>query len=110
MPSWEIVCVVLFAAVGWFWLESLKVREAAVRAARNACAMEGLLLLDDTVAIAALKLARDDDGRRTLQRVYEFEYSDTGNNRLQGSVVLLGRRVVMFNVGVREPPPDRMLH
>ena len=110
MPSWELISVVLFVAVGWFWLDSLKVREAAVRAARAACAMEGLMLLDDTVAIAALKPARDDNGRLTLQRAYEFEYSDTGNNRLKGSVILLGRRVVMFNVGTREPPPDRMLH
>jgi hypothetical protein len=110
MPSWELVCVALFVAVGWFWLDSLKVREAAVRAARAACAMEGLLLLDDTVAIVAMKPARHDNGRLTLQRVYEFEYSDTGNNRLKGSVVLLGRRVILFNVAMRESPPDRMLH
>ena len=110
MPSWEIVCVALFAFVGWFWLETLKVREAAVRAARNACAMEGLLLLDDTVAISAMKPVRDDNGRIRLQRAYEFEYSDTGNNRLKGSVVLVGRRVILFNVAMREAPPERMLH
>jgi hypothetical protein len=110
MPSWEIVCVVLFAAAGWFWLHSLRVREAAVRGARDACAMEGLLLLDDTVAIAAMKPVRDSEGRRALQRVYEFEFSDTGNNRLKGSVVLVGRKVVMFNVGVRESPEVRRLH
>ena len=110
MPSWELVSVALFIAVGWFWLNSLKVREAAVRAARNACAMEGLLLLDDTVAITSMKPARNDEGHFTFQRAYEFEYSDTGNNRLKGSVVLLGRKVILFNVGMREPPADRVLH
>src|SRR5687767_3768860 len=98
MPSFEIAAVVVFAAVAWFWLESLKVREAAMTAARAACEAEGLLLLDDTVAIASLKPVRDVDGHLKLQRAYDFEYSDTGNNRQQGSVVLLGRKVVLFNV------------
>ena len=103
MPSVEIVVVALLAAIGWFWLASLRVREAAVKAARAACETEGLLLLDDTVAIAGLKLARNDEGHVRLQRTYDFEYSDTGNNRRKGSVVLLGTNVVVFNVGVREP-------
>ena len=102
MPGFEIVAVVLFGALTWFWLESLKVREAAVRAARTACESEGLLLLDDTVSIAAMKPTRDDAGHITLQRAYDFEYSDTGDNRRKGSVVLVGRRVVMFNIGLRE--------
>jgi hypothetical protein len=103
MPSIEIIVVILLAGIGWFWLASLSVREAAVKAARAACETEGLLLLDDTVAIAGLKLSRDEEGHVRLQRTYEFEYSDTGNNRRNGSVVLLGTRVVVFNVGVREP-------
>jgi hypothetical protein len=110
MPSFEIVAVVLLGALAWFWLDSLKVREAAIHAAREACDSEGLLLLDDTVAIAKLKTARDEDGHLKLQRVYDFEYSDTGNNRQKGSVVLLGRRVVLFNVGLREPPLPKTLH
>jgi hypothetical protein len=61
----------------------------------------GLLLLDATVSIASLKLARDDDGRLKLQRAYDFEYSDTGDNRKRGSLVLLGTSVVLLNVGLR---------
>lgn len=95
----EIVLLLVAAGAAWLWLDSLKAREAAVAAARDACALESLLLLDDTVSIAAVKLARDDDGRIRLQRAYIFEYSDTGNNRRNGSVVLIGRRVVLFNIG-----------
>ena len=65
---------------------------------------------DDTVAIAHLKPVRDDDGHVKLQRAYDFEYSDTGNNRLQGSIVLLGHRVTLLNVGLRLPPEVRTLH
>ena len=110
MPVAEILSLLLFAATVWLWLDSLKAREIAVRAARAACAADALLLLDDTVAIANLKLKRDDDGHVKLQRAYDFEYSDTGNNRLKGSIVLLGHRVTLLNVGLRLPAEIRTLH
>ena len=110
MPGPEIIGIILLGALAWLWFDSLKAREAAVRAARAACAAEGLLLLDDTVAIASLKPARDEDGRLTLQRAYVFEFSDTGNNRLPGSVVLRGHRVMLLNVGLPAAPEVRTLH
>ena len=79
-------------------------------AARSACQSEDLQLLDDTVAISSLRLARNDAGRLLLQRVYDFEYSDTGDNRRNGSVVMLGHRVAVLNVGLRLLPPQRALH
>jgi hypothetical protein len=110
MPGVEIFSLCLLAAVVWLWLDSLKAREIAVRAARAACAADELLLLDDTVAIANLKPVRDDDGHVKLQRAYDFEFSDTGDNRLKGSVVLLGHRVIMLNVGPGLPRNVRTLH
>ena len=110
MPSYEILSIVILALAAWLWLDSLKAREVAVRTARAACLADGLMLLDDTVAISNLKPVRDDDGRVRLQRAYNFEYSDTGNNRLQGSIVLLGHRVTLLNVGLRLPPDVRTLH
>jgi Protein of unknown function (DUF3301) len=111
MFSIEALSLLALAAIVWLWLDSLKAREVAVHAARTACSAEGLLLLDDTVAIANLTLRRDDEGQVRLQRAYGFEYSDTGDNRLQGSVVLLGHRVTLLNIGLRRPPPAvRTLH
>jgi hypothetical protein len=110
MPGVEIISLLILAAVAWLWLDSLKAREIAVRSARAACIADGLMLLDDTVAISNLKPVRDHDGRVKLQRAYDFEYSDTGNNRLKGSVVLLGHRVMMLNVGPGLPPTVRTLH
>ena len=101
----ELCGLALLTALGWLWYDSLNVREIAVRAARDACSAEGLLFLDDTVGIASLKLARDGNGHVQLQRAYDFEFSDTGNNRLQGSVVMLGKKVALLNVGLRLAPP-----
>ena len=110
MPGVEIFSLLLLAAIAWLWLDSLKAREIAVRSARAACTADGLLLLDDTVAIANLKPVRDHDGHVKLQRAYDFEYSDTGNNRLKGSIVMLGHRVLMLNIGPGLPPAVRTLH
>lgn len=80
-------------AGGWFWLDSLRARDIALAAARDACTAEGVQLLDWTVAQSRLRLARNDDGQVRWLRVYVFEFSDTGDNRLNGSVTLLGRNV-----------------
>ena len=47
-------------------------------------------LLDETVQFAKLRLARDDEGRLRLRRSYTFEFSDTGDNRRHGAIVMLG--------------------
>ena len=97
----EWIALVIILLLAWLWYDSLDVREAAVRAARSACETEGYLFLDDTVGISSLTVARDGEGQMKLQRGYAFEYSDTGNNRIQGGVVMLGRDVLLLNVGVR---------
>lgn len=110
MPGFELFALLIIGGVVWLWFDSLKARDTAVKAARNACTTEGLLLLDDTVAIASLKPARDAEGQLKLRRVYEFEYSDTGNNRRKGSIILQGARVLIINVGLRLVPDERVLH
>ena len=110
MPTFEILGLAALAALAWLWYDSIQVRGIGIGAAKTACAAEGLQLLDDTVAIASLRLARDDDGRVLLRRVYGFDYSDTGNNRRNGSVVLLGQRVLIVNVGLRLVASTPTLH
>ena len=110
MPGFELISLLVIGGVVWLWFDSLRARDSAIAAARAACNSEGLLLLDDTVAIASLKPARDGDGHLKLSRVYEFEYSDTGNNRRKGSIVLQGHRVLIVNIGLRLVPDERVLH
>jgi hypothetical protein len=110
MPWLELSLVFLCVAIAWFWLDSLNAREAAVKAAREACESEGLLFLDDTVAIAALKPARSDEGRLTFRRSYDFEFSDTGDNRRKGGIVMVGQRVMLLNLGAPRSATVHTLH
>ena len=86
----EFAAIALLGVLAWLWYDSLARRETAVDAARRACIAENVQLLDDTVALSGLRLQRNESGRIKLRRVYRFEFSDTGNNRLAGSVTLLG--------------------
>lgn len=98
MPLSESIFLIFTGLGVWFWLDSLKAREIAVRAAQAGCAEEGLQFLDETVATRSLRPTRDGEGRLRLRRIYGFEYSDTGDNRRQGSVAMLGHEVEWLNI------------
>ena len=87
---WQAAAILLIALGIFFWIDSLRARERALAAGRSACARYGVQLLDETVQFAKLRLARDDEGRLRLRRTYTFEFSDTGNNRRHGAIVMLG--------------------
>ena len=87
---WEVAAIVLIAAGIFFWLDSLRARERALAAGRRACERYNLQFLDDTVSSARVRLARDDEGQLKIARTYTFEFSDTGNNRRHGAIVMLG--------------------
>ncbi|NCP80085.1 MAG: DUF3301 domain-containing protein [Gallionella sp.] len=92
----DFASLLLLAGLGlaiWFWLHSLRILEIARYAGRQVCKRAGVQFLDDTVASTKLGLARDANGRRILRRTYRFEFSETGDSRREGEVVMLGDRV-----------------
>ena len=101
----DIAILIFIATVAWFWYDGHRAREAGIRAVRQACEEEGLQLLDETISLTGMKPARNDDGRIVWRRVYQFEFSETGENRRRGSVHLLGQQVAMLNLGLRLVKP-----
>ena len=87
---WEGAAIVLIAAGVFLWLDSLRARERAVKAGRAACERYALQFLDDTVSFSRVRLRRDGEGQLRIARTYTFEFSDTGNNRRHGAIVMLG--------------------
>ncbi|MDS4042025.1 MAG: DUF3301 domain-containing protein [Candidatus Competibacter sp.] len=81
-----------------FWRDSLGAREQARAASSRACRRMGVQLLDDTVALERLWPRRDRDGRLKLERLYVFEFTDTGQRRQVGSVLLVGWRVEVLQM------------
>lgn len=93
MTPLDLLLLLPLVALAMFWSDSLRALEVARNAGKKACLRECVQFLDDTVTVSALALARDAQGRLAIQRTYRFEFSDTGDNRLEGTLVLLGARV-----------------
>jgi hypothetical protein len=87
---WEVAGIVAIVAGALLWTDSLRARERAVQAGRSACERYQLQFLDDTVSFARIRLGRNHDGELRIARTYTFEFSDTGNNRRHGAIVMLG--------------------
>ena len=93
MDLLSLLFLLLLAALGWFWQDSMRALEIARSAGKRACDVANVQFLDDTVAGIALSLVRDKSGRRVLRRTYRFEFSETGNTRLEGQLIVLGDRI-----------------
>ena len=89
----SLLFLLLMAGLGWFWLNSLSALEVARNAGRQVCGRANLQFLDDTVSSIGLALVRNKYGRRVLRRTYRFEFSETGNTRLEGRLVVLGNKI-----------------
>jgi len=89
----SLLLLLAMGALVWYWLHSIRILELAREAGRQACLKMDVQFLDDTVASTRLALARNAHGRRVLRRTYRFEFSETGNSRREGEVIMLGDRV-----------------
>ena len=92
MNSVFIVLLIL-AGLVFFWLDSMKCRENAIIAARRACQDIDVQLLDQTVSLQSIKLARNSRGRLCFKRIYAFEYSIQGTERRNGRAIMQGKWV-----------------
>lgn len=88
MDMESLFLLLLLVALGWFWFDSMRALEVARQAGKKACSDANVQFLDDTVANVGLALVRNESGRRVLRRTYRFEFSETGNTRLEGRLIL----------------------
>jgi hypothetical protein len=93
MDFLSLLFLMALIVLGWFWLNSIRVLEIARDAGNQACVKANVQFLDDTVSRVDIALARNWSGRRVLRRTYRFEFSETGNTRLEGKVIMLGETV-----------------
>lgn len=101
MNTIEIVIPLVIGGLVWLWFDGARAREIGTEAVRQACKVEGLQLLDETIALASMRPERNGEGWLSWRRTYSFEYSDDGESRRRGSVQLFGQRVTLINVGIR---------
>lgn len=100
----SLFLLLALGALGWFWQDGASAREVAIAAASMACQREYLQFLDDTVAQRGLRLIRNERGHLTVQRSFSFEFSQTGDDRHPGLVIIQGREIILLQTEVRPKP------
>ena len=96
MPT--VILLMIFGAAAFsYWNAARAAAEHAERLGRNACSAADVILLDQTVQASGIRLRRNEDGRLGFERSFRFEYSEDGQNRHVGRVVLLGEKLVGFS-------------
>ena len=89
----DIILIVFMCLLYGYWHNAQKAKEVALKAAIAHCRLIDVQMLDDYVALSSVSLKRDRLQKLWLQRSFVFEFSSTGNERYNGKVLLMGRRV-----------------
>lgn len=107
-----LIALLLIAAAVWAWMDALRARESAIAHGRRLCEEAGVQLLDQSVAVSRVRLARR-DGFPSLLRRYAFEVSIDGSDRYRGHLDLDGHRLASWSLplpGTQSPSPRAAPH
>lgn len=89
----HVALLIFGAGVGaWLW-RGLGLRDRAMGLVRQHCQQADVQLLDESIALTRLRLARSKDGRVAVIRRYGFEFTVTGERRYTGHIELQGAQL-----------------
>ncbi|MGY2234963.1 DUF3301 domain-containing protein [Pseudomonas gingeri] len=83
------VLMLLATGAAWLW-HNHGLRERALERVKQHCARLDLELLDGAVALKRIGFVRDANGRQRLARIYNFEFTVTGDQRHVGTITQFG--------------------
>lgn len=89
----DILALLFLFIVAWYWWDTIRAKEIARHAGRNACEKAELQFLDDTVAKQKIWLKRNSRGQLHFCRLYTFEFTHFGDKRYKGEIILSGKQV-----------------
>lgn len=87
------VPLLLLLGLSALWHAALGAREIARAHADRLCRSARLQLLDQTVSLHRVRLRHLPQSGWQVQRIYGFEVSSDGNDRLPGSLRMSGNRL-----------------
>ena len=96
MPSFLILMIA--GVIAFFIFTAARdAAERATRIGRDACKAAGVQWLDQAVHATGIRLRRHDNGWLGLERSFRFDYSEDGQDRHIGRLVLFGDKLVGFS-------------
>ncbi len=96
MPT-LLILMIVGAAAFFFFTAARAAAERAAEIGRDACHAAGVQWLDHSMHATGMRVRRKDDGWLGLERSFRFDYSEDGQDRHIGRVVLLGEKLIGFS-------------
>ncbi|VAW94614.1 hypothetical protein MNBD_GAMMA22-2428 [hydrothermal vent metagenome] len=90
----EYLFSLLLIFIVWYVIDSIRVKEIAVKHCKRLCQSQEFCLLDETVEKFSTRALRDQSGLLKLHRIYLFQYTLDDLQRHHGKITMLGHRVV----------------
>ncbi|MGE8145974.1 DUF3301 domain-containing protein [Pseudomonas frederiksbergensis] len=101
------IFVLMLLATGGAWLwHNHGLRERALERVKQHCAKLEIELLDGNVALKKIGFIKDANGRRRLARVYNFEFTVTGETRHTGTITQFGAHSAQIELAPYPMPFD----
>ena len=91
------VLMLLAAGAAWLW-HNHGMRERALERVKQHCKNLDIELLDENVALKKIGLIPDANGHKRLARVYNFEFTVTGDQRHTGTITQFGAHSVKIEL------------
>ncbi len=101
----HVALLMLLTLIGWWLLRNLGLRDRAMQLVRRECERSNVQLLDESIALSGVRLARNRRGRPGLVRRYAFEFTVTGEHRYDGYLDLHGQQLLHLELAPH-PFPD----
>ncbi|QMU62245.1 MAG: DUF3301 domain-containing protein [Gammaproteobacteria bacterium] len=83
-----LFAIVSLFAVVWYWQDSLRSRELALKKCRRLCEDHNVQFLDQSVHVARVRLGKTTRHNIFIRRFYAFEFSIGGVDRHHGVAVV----------------------
>ena len=91
------VLMLLATGAAWLW-HNHGLRERALERVKQHCKNLDIELLDENVALKKIGLIPDANGHKRLARLYNFEFTVTGDQRHTGTITQFGAHSVKIEL------------
>lgn len=92
MELTDIIFIMIAFLAAHFWWKTMQAREKAEKLVKIACQRENVQLLDGTVSLKKFGFNRSSNQGYYFVRYFGFEFSNQGDERLPGTIVMRENR------------------
>lgn len=99
---YDAVLFFIFILALMYWWRISEQKSFALKNAKGYCAERKVQLLDQTLVFRGLRIEKAPNKKRKLCRIYEFEFSNNGEDRFKGEIVLSGFNFIRVILAMNE--------